>query len=118
MDVVRDVLDKPVVDRDGREMGRVDGIVFDLREGDAPRLSGILIGPAALGSRLHPALGRCITALEYVLGVASGRPVLIDFADITEIDRCVKTNVRASDTAAGMIEQRVQSWVARIPGGR
>ena len=33
MDLVRDLLDKLVVDRNGREMGRVDGIVLDHRDG-------------------------------------------------------------------------------------
>jgi sporulation protein YlmC with PRC-barrel domain len=37
MDLVRDLLDKKVVDRNGREMGRVDGIVISIRAGAAPR---------------------------------------------------------------------------------
>jgi sporulation protein YlmC with PRC-barrel domain len=63
VDVVRDLLDKAVVDRNGREMGRVDGIVLEQEAGQPPRLAAILIGPAALGSRLHPALGRLATAV-------------------------------------------------------
>ena len=48
---------RSVVDRNGREMGRVDGILLDTR-GRPLRLSAIVIGPAALGDRLHPAVGR------------------------------------------------------------
>ena len=57
MDVVRDVLDKSVVDRNGREMGRVDGILLDVEPDQPLRLAAIVIGPAALGDRLHPRLG-------------------------------------------------------------
>ena len=39
MDVVRDVLDKNVVDRNGREMGRVDGILLDHEPGPARSVS-------------------------------------------------------------------------------
>ena len=116
MDLVRDVLDKAVVDRNGREMGRVDGIVLEDRQGEPPCLSAILIGPAALGFRLHPAIGRWITALEYAFGLADGRPVRVDAADISEIDRHVKTDVAISETAADAVEQRLRRWVTRIPG--
>ena len=33
INLIRDVLDNQLVDRDGRRMGRVDGIVAELREG-------------------------------------------------------------------------------------
>jgi sporulation protein YlmC with PRC-barrel domain len=58
MDLVRDLLDQPVVDRNGRPMGRVDGIVLDLRADAPPRVVSIAIGPAVLGERLHRAIGR------------------------------------------------------------
>ena len=81
MDVVRDVLDKAVADRNGHEMGRVDGIVLE-QDAGPPRLAAILIGPAVLGSRLHPVLGRLVSALERRLGLDTGRPVRVDFADV------------------------------------
>jgi len=118
VDLVRDVLDKAVVDRNGREMGRVDGIVLEECQGEPPRLSAILIGPAALGFRLHPAIGRWVTALEYAFGLPDGRPVRIDAGDISEIDRHVKTDVAISETAADAVEQRLRRWVAKIPGSR
>ena len=42
IDVVHDVLDKHIVDRNGREMGRVDGISVELRGGAPPRLAKCL----------------------------------------------------------------------------
>jgi sporulation protein YlmC with PRC-barrel domain len=118
MDVIRDVLDKPISDRNGREMGRVDGIVLERSEGGPPRLTAVLIGPSVLGLRLHPALGRWIAAVEQGFGVAAGRPVRIDFNDIDEIGSHIRTNLAIGETAAATVEQRVRAWLNRIPGAR
>jgi sporulation protein YlmC with PRC-barrel domain len=118
VDLVRDLLDQPVVDRHGREMGRVDGIVLEERQGEPPRLSGIVIGPSALGFRLHPTIGRWVTAVEYAFGLAEGRPVRIDVDDISEIDQHVKTDLAISETSADAVEGRLRAWIAKIPGSR
>jgi hypothetical protein len=34
MDVIRDVLDNQIVDRNQRKMGKVDGIVIECRDGE------------------------------------------------------------------------------------
>ena len=54
MDLVHDLLDKKVVDRNGREMGRVDSIVLDIRAGAPPRVAALEIGPRVLASRISP----------------------------------------------------------------
>jgi sporulation protein YlmC with PRC-barrel domain len=118
VDVVRELLDKLVVDRNGREMGRVDGIVLDQREGEPPRLSAVLIGASALGDRLHPTIGRWVAGFQHALGVNQGPPVRIDFSDIGEIAGSVKMNLPVGETAARTVEQRLRAWIARIPGWR
>ena len=118
MDVIRDLLDQAVVDRNGREMGRVDGIVFEPRAGEPPRLSAILIGASALGERLHPTLGRWAAAIESALGIGAERPVRIAISDIEEIDRKVKIALAIGDTGAGIVEQRLRGWLTKIPGSQ
>ena len=115
MDIVRDVLDKPLVDRNGRQMGRVDGIVLDLSAGEPPRLSSVLIGPTALGFRLHPAIGRWIGALERAFNVDQGRPVTIDFRSVTDVGRDIKLDVTVSETMADVVERRLRAWLSNIP---
>ena len=117
MDVARDLLDKQVVDRNGRMLGRVDGIVLDRYEDGPPRLAAILIGPVALGFRLHPALGRWMAALERTFGLERGRPVRIDVRRISRIGRYVRTDLASSETAAFAVERRLRRWVGKIPGG-
>ena len=117
MDVVREVLDTLVVDRDGREMGRVDGIVLEPRDGRPPRLAAILIGPAALGDRLHPRIGRWIRAVERQLALPRDRPVQIAFEKI-EVGTKIRARLRVAETAVGAVERRLRKWVGAIPGGR
>ena len=118
MHVVRDVLDKPVVDRNGREMGRADGIVLAVRDGQPPRLDAILIGPIALGCRLHPLVGRLVSALERRLGLGAGRPVRVEFGDIESIEHKVRIRLAIGETAAEAVEQRLRAWVVKLPGSR
>jgi sporulation protein YlmC with PRC-barrel domain len=116
MDLVRDLLDKLVVDRHGREIGRVDGIVIEMRENAAPRVAAIEIGPAVLGERLAPVLGRCLRGLEHALGIADGRPLRIPFGDILATRDRIKVDRAAGETVALALEQRLRGWLAAIPG--
>jgi len=115
MDLVRDVLDKLVVDRNGREMGRVDGIVLERRDG-LPVVAALEIGPSVLGHRLHPAIGRFIAGLEQAFGVADGRPVRIPFRDVLQIGAEIKVDLSIGQTGAGNIEQRLRALIRKIPG--
>jgi hypothetical protein len=116
VDVIRDLLDTKVVDRNGREMGRVDSVVVEIRRGAPPRLAAIELGPAVLASRVHPILGRWVAALELAFGVAEGRPVRIAVGDILDIDDHVKVDLTVGETAAATVEQRLRAWVSSIPG--
>ena len=118
MDLVRDLLDKKVVDRNGREMGRVDAIVVSAGAGAAPRVEAIEIGPRVLAARLRPALGRLVAGLEHALGVDAGRPLRIPFAAILQMEDYIKVDLAFGETSAATVEQRLRRWVGSIPGAR
>jgi len=118
VDLVRDVLDKTVVDRNGRGMGRVDGILLDFAAGRPPTVSAVLIGPAALADRLHPVLGSIVRRLEKRAGLDDGRPARIAFAAVEDISRHVRVGVTVGETEVDAVEQRLRAGVARIPGSR
>jgi sporulation protein YlmC with PRC-barrel domain len=115
VDLVHDLLDKHVVDRHGREMGRVDSVILEVRDGASPRVAAIEIGPAVLAQRVHPTLGRWVAALEHAFGVDEGRPVRIPFSAILDIGDHVKVDVAYGETAAATVERRLRSWVASLP---
>jgi len=114
--LVCDVLDQPVMDRHGQPMGRVDGIVLELRDGAPPRVASIVIGPTALGQRLHPVIGRWVAAIEEACGIARERPVEIGAREMTVGDNGVRVGAAMSETGAAIVEQRLRAWVRRIPG--
>ncbi|PYR88814.1 MAG: hypothetical protein DMF84_26860 [Acidobacteria bacterium] len=115
MDLIRDVLDKAVVDRNDREMGRVDGLILQVRAGTPPRLAALEVGPAVLAYRVRPGFGRCVAALEHAFGVDEGRPVHVAFRDVLDITDRVKVDLAFGETAAATIEQRLRRWISSIP---
>jgi len=117
MDIVRDVLDMNVVDRNGREMGRVDGIVIEQDDGP-PRMTTLLIGPAALGSRVHPALGRFMTRLETLLGIERDRPSRISVREVDEVEGKIRVRLTLGDTTVAAFEQLLRRWIVKLPGSR
>src|SRR5690349_9183992 len=118
MDVAHDVLDKHILDRNGHELGRVDGIVLEIGAEGPPKLSEVLIGASALGHRVSPTVGRWVHALEHALGIGNLRPICLDFARIEEIDDKIKIDLPAGETTADIVEQGIRTWLLKIPGSR
>ena len=116
VDLIRDVLDKAVVDRHGREMGRVDSIVIAVRPNRPPQVTAIEIGPAVLAYRVSPMLGRLMSAVEHAFGIDQGRPLRIRFGDILGIHRHIKVDRAFGETVAATVEQRLRGWVGSLPG--
>jgi hypothetical protein len=54
LDMARDLLDKQVVDRDETKMGRVDGVILELRGNQPPRVDAIEMGFTVLARRMGP----------------------------------------------------------------
>jgi hypothetical protein len=117
MNVVRDVLDQAVVDRNGRAMGRVDGVLLKVSPRCPPTLSAILIGPSVLGDRVHPLLGRAIGFLEQLLGL-TGRPTQIGFEHVKRIDPQITVDMAIGDTSVDALEHELRVLVSRIPGAK
>jgi sporulation protein YlmC with PRC-barrel domain len=96
MDLIRDVLDAQVLDRRGRKLGRVDGIVLELTPGRPPRVAGLQIGAVVAAARIHRRLARWLTALSRRLGVFS-EAVIIDVTHIKQIDTAVRLDLVSAD---------------------
>jgi hypothetical protein len=116
MDLVRDLLDELVVDRHGREIGRADSLVIEIRRGAPPRVIAVEIGPAVLAHRVAPFLGRLMTGVEHALGIAEGRPLRIPFGEILDIRDRIKVDRAAGETVAAALEQRLRKVIGALPG--
>jgi sporulation protein YlmC with PRC-barrel domain len=114
MELVRDVLDKQIVDRNGRPAGRVDGIVLEVRDGRPPRVVAIAVGPVVLGQRLHAAVGRWVEALQHGFGAPTPSAV-IPWSEIQLLTDRMTIQV-TGDAPASTLESRLRRWMRRLPG--
>jgi hypothetical protein len=118
MDLVRDVLDKKLLDREDCPMGRVDGLVMEFGENSQPRITHIELGGSTLWTRVHPALGRLAVRLARAWGPKRPRVVRIPWARVMTAGRDIKLDVKAEETGAIDWELWIaRHIIARIPGG-
>lgn len=116
MDVARDLLDTRVLDRNGRDMGRIDSIVLRVEPGEPPRIVAIELGPSVLFARVSARLGRWAAALERALGAGDGNPVRIGVAKILRIhDHDVAVDLAIGESGAASVEHRLRRWVSALP---
>jgi sporulation protein YlmC with PRC-barrel domain len=117
MGLVRDVLDKKLMDREDCCMGRVSGLVMHISEHAQPRVTHILIGGPTPWMRIHPSLGRISRWLAGMWGPKNGEAVRIPWSRVETIGRDIKLDVEAKET--GALDWEI--WIARhiierIPG--
>jgi sporulation protein YlmC with PRC-barrel domain len=117
MELVRDCLDKQLVDLNGRPMGRVDGIVIAFGEGEQPRAAFVEVGMVTQAARLHPALGRWAARLAKRWGAAENDPYRVPWSEVTATGVSVTLGVEAEKTEAFAWERWLRAKViGRIPG--
>jgi sporulation protein YlmC with PRC-barrel domain len=119
LDAGLELLDRQILDPDGRMAGNVDDLTLSWREGAAPPfVSEILAGPGALSRRLGGRLGRWIAAIhgrlqdQHLEGPAS-----MGFGIVSTLDEAVHVTVGYEDLPTFSVESWVRKRiVGRIPG--
>jgi hypothetical protein len=112
MNLVRDVLDQQVIDCEQRKSGKVDGIALEIREGEAPRVAYLDIGPNVLARRLSRRLERMF---ERMRGLSN--EFRVPWSKIEHADISVNLTIDASHTPAFTVENWLRDHViTRIPG--
>jgi hypothetical protein len=119
MDLVRDILDAQLVDENGRPIGRVDGILLELRDGKPPRFVAAEVGAVTLFRRIHPRLAGGFRALASRVSPVPMTPIRIPPETFREIGVDIELAVNADADARWL---RVERWlsrhvVARLPWG-
>jgi hypothetical protein len=115
MDLGRQVLDQQLVDRSELDMGKVDGIVLELRDPDLPRIAALLTGGHLLAHRLHPAIGRLAVWLGRWVAPGRREPLRIPWSKVRKIGVDVKVDISADEAMPW--EHWVRDHIVRrIPG--
>ncbi len=108
MGLIRDVLDAELVDRNQRRLGKVDGIIAELRPGRPPLLKWIESGWPVKARRVHPRLGAWVARYFAVHR--------IPWTAIRDIG--VDTEVDIDGACTGLLasERKLRRILTRIPG--
>jgi sporulation protein YlmC with PRC-barrel domain len=116
-----DLLDRQIVDRDGKLAGKVDDLELLFPEdGGAPYVTAILSGPGALARRLGGRLGRWIGSVHGRLHPhAEPTPARISFGVVKRIEDHIELTIGRD----GLESMHLEDWVSdhimgRIPGAR
>jgi sporulation protein YlmC with PRC-barrel domain len=116
LDLVRDVLDKQLLGSDQERMGKVDGIVLSLREGQPPRVAFLETGPQVLARRVSRRLAETIERLERRWGIRQG-PTRIPWEKVRTTGTDVEVDFDAKKSSAFAWERWLRdNVVKKIPG--
>jgi sporulation protein YlmC with PRC-barrel domain len=116
--LVRQIMDKEIVDRNGFKAGKVDDLVLDLRSGEAPVVAALVTGPGSL----PPILGRkADQALRWgrrlLLGALHDpQPQLIEWKHVDHIDVAVHLDIEREEADMMRTEDAVWNrWIRWLP---
>jgi hypothetical protein len=119
MDLVRDVLDKQLVDREGEELGRADGVILEIRADGPPRVDALELGFVVLAGRIHPRVEQWFAKIRSRWSVRKTARYQVSWSKVQEIHHLhLQLDVRALDTPAYDWEVWLRRHVIRyLPGG-
>ena len=120
LDLARDVQDRQLVDEEEKELGRVDGVVIDIRDGEAPRVDHLELGFVVLASRLHPTLEQFVMSMHRRWSVRRSARFGIPWSEVAEVTtHHIKVKLKAEHTPAFDWEKWLRRKVVNhLPGGQ
>ena len=112
-----ELLDRQLVDPEGRMAGKVDDLELETREEGPPVVTAILAGPGALARRIGGRLGMWIASVHKRLQTGDSDPARISFGVVAKIDDHVTLTVSHEDVDTFAFERWVRDHVIdRLPG--
>jgi hypothetical protein len=116
MDLVRDLLDRQLLDRNGRNIGRVDGILLELRPQRPPVVAAIEMSISTLARRVHRRLEMPVARIARALGA---NPVLLPLTTFRDVGVDIELDVDAERDARLLQFEKWLSrvFIRRLPGG-
>jgi len=117
MELGQALMDQQVTDRNGEQMGKVDGVVVELRRDQPPRVAALLIGGGIAADRVHAGWARWLVHWRKGWGPKENQPFEIPWSKVTKIGVDLKVDLQAERTPALAWEHWVREHIiGRIPG--
>jgi hypothetical protein len=112
------LLDRQILDCEGRPIAKVDDLEVAFDSGGRPYIAAILCGPGAAGPRIGGRIGHSIVAVWRRLHPAANpHPAAIPMNAVARIDSAVHLSVAADRTTVRALDQwAAEHIIDRIPG--
>jgi sporulation protein YlmC with PRC-barrel domain len=109
IDIGLHVLDRQLLDKNGRRCGNVDDLAIEGGAGDSPEVVAILVGPG-----YWPQRAGLIGKLASWIG--GGGRVRVDWSDVQKIGAAVELKREATELGLGRGDDRLRPYFDKIPG--
>ena len=103
------VLDRQLLDKDGRRCGNVDDLAIEGGVGDVPEVTHLLVGPG-----YWPQRAGWVGRLAGWIG--GGRRVRVAWSDVEKLDSGVGLAKSATELGLGRGDDRLRPYIEKIPG--
>jgi hypothetical protein len=120
LDLIRDILDKQLVDRSGENMGRADGVVIACVDDQPPVVDHLQMGALVLAHRLGHPVVRLVEWVRRRFPVREEAVQVVRWPSVAEINsHHLKLDLDAKNTPAFAWELWLQRHVVeKIPGSK
>jgi sporulation protein YlmC with PRC-barrel domain len=109
IDIGLQVLDRQLLDTNGRRCGNVDDLAIEGGAGEVPEVVAILVGPG-----YWPQRAGLIGKLAGWIG--GGRRVRVDWSDVRKVNSAVELKRGATELGLGRGDDRLRPYLDKIPG--
>jgi sporulation protein YlmC with PRC-barrel domain len=117
MNLGQSLLDQQVIDRNDQLMGKVDGVLVELRKDHPPRVAALVIGGGTAARRVGHRWGRWLLHWRRRWGPDGDEPLEVPWSKVVRIGVDVKVNLESERTPALAWEHWVREHIiGRIPG--
>jgi len=109
IDIGLQVLDRQLLDKNGRRCGNVDDLAIEGGVGDVPEVVAILVGPGYWAQRAGW-VGRLAG------WIGGNRRVRVHWSDVAKVDAAVELKSTATELGLGRGDDRLRPYLDKIPG--
>jgi sporulation protein YlmC with PRC-barrel domain len=109
LDLGHAVLDRQLLDSEGRRCGNVDDLAIVGGPGEEAYVVALFSGPGAWKQRGGP-LGR------FASWLGRGKVVRVPWEEVAEVESHVRLKKTAPEYGLGRADDRVGTWLNRLPG--